>query len=157
MVYAGTRAMTDELAAMLRGTLGVEVVAYHAGMGREARAAAQERFMSGRAEVVVATNAFGMGVDKADVRTVAHASVPSSVEAYYQEAGRAGRDGRPARAVVFARGRGQALHVQFIKRDELDDATVERCAARIRRSALDGRYELAVDAAGAEPDTVRAI
>jgi len=157
IVYAGTRAMTDELAAMLRGTLGVEVVAYHAGMGREARAAAQERFMSGRAEVVVATNAFGMGVDKADVRTVAHASVPASVEAYYQEAGRAGRDGRPARALLFAESRDKGLHVQFIKRDELDEAAVQRVAALLLGRAEAGRYALAVDEAGADSDRVRAV
>jgi ATP-dependent DNA helicase RecQ len=157
IVYAGTRAMTEEIAAALRGALGVEVVAYHAGLGREQRAEAQRRFMGGEAEVVVATNAFGMGVDKADVRTVAHASVPSSIEAYYQEAGRAGRDGAPARALLFAESRDKGLHVQFIKRDELDDAAVERVAAIVLRSAQDGRYALPVGAAGAEPDTVRAI
>ncbi|HSD80613.1 MAG TPA: ATP-dependent DNA helicase RecQ, partial [Solirubrobacteraceae bacterium] len=157
IVYAGTRALTEELAGALRGALGVEVVAYHAGLGREERADAQRRFMGGEAEVVVATNAFGMGVDKADVRTVAHASVPSSVEAYYQEAGRAGRDGAPARALLFAESRDKGLHVQFIKRDELGDADVDRVAARILHTAQDGRYALAVEAAGAEADTVRAI
>jgi ATP-dependent DNA helicase RecQ len=157
IVYAGTRAMTEELAAALRGALGVEVIAYHAGLGREQRAAAQRRFMSGEVEVVVATNAFGMGVDKADVRTVAHASVPASVEAYYQEAGRAGRDGAPARALLFAESRDKGLHVQFIKRDELDDAAVERVAGALLRTAQDGRYSLPADALGAEPDTVRAI
>jgi ATP-dependent DNA helicase RecQ len=148
IVYAGTRAMTEELAGALRGALGVEVVAYHAGLGREERAESQRRFMSGAAEVVVATNAFGMGIDKADVRTVAHASVPASVEAYYQEAGRAGRDGAPARALLFAETRDKGLHVQFIKRDELDEAAVEQVAARVLRTAQDGRYALPVDAAG---------
>ncbi len=72
---------------------GIAAVAYHAGMTPQARRESQEAFMDGRAEVVVATNAFGMGVDKADVRTVAHWALPTSLEAYYQEAGRGGRDG----------------------------------------------------------------
>ncbi len=160
IVYAGTRALTEELAGALRGSLGVEVVAYHAGLGREERSEAQRRFMAGEAEVVVATNAFGMGVDKADVRTVAHASVPSSIEAYYQEAGRAGRDGRPARALLFAEGRDKGLHVQFIKRDEVGDADLERVAAGIIGRAVEGRYEVAAEALASGrdgADGVRAI
>ena len=66
---------------------------YHAGLTREERNDAQDRFMSGEAEVVVATNAFGMGVDKPDIRSVVHFNMPGTIEAYYQEAGRAGRDG----------------------------------------------------------------
>ena len=102
IVYAGTRVASEALGAELRAALGAEVVVYHAGLGRAERAEAQRRFMAGEAEVVVATNAFGMGVDKADVRTVAHATVPPSLEAYYQEAGRGGRDGEQARALLFA-------------------------------------------------------
>src|ERR671928_253621 len=133
IVYAGTRADTERTALDLDHALGVETIAYHAGLPREARAQAQRRFMAGDAEVVVATNAFGMGVDKADVRTVAHASVPASVEAYYQEAGRAGRDGAPARALLFAEPKDKALHVFFIRRDEGDHALLERVAARLMR------------------------
>jgi RecQ family ATP-dependent DNA helicase len=101
IVYCGTRKDTDEVAATLREA-GLGARAYHAGMEAQERSAVQERFMSGESDVIVATNAFGMGVDKADVRSVWHVAIPTSVEAYYQEAGRAGRDGQPARAVLLA-------------------------------------------------------
>jgi len=101
IVYCGTRRDTDEIAQALRES-GLRALAYHAGMEAGDRTSTQRRFMEGDAEVIVATNAFGMGVDKADVRSVWHMAIPTSLEAYYQEAGRAGRDGLPARAVLLA-------------------------------------------------------
>jgi ATP-dependent DNA helicase RecQ len=147
IVYAGTRAESDRLSRRLGSELGVEAIAYHAGLPRDERAAAQRRFMAGEAPVVVATNAFGMGVDKADVRTVCHESVPSSVEAYYQEAGRAGRDGRPARCLLFATGRDKGLHVFFIERSTVGDEELKAVARAIVRSADAPSAPAAADAA----------
>ena len=163
IVYAGTRRASEELAGFLSRAVGEEVLAYHAGLSREVRAATQERFMSGEVRVIVATNAFGMGIDKADVRTVCHATVPGSLEAYYQEAGRAGRDGAPARCLLFAEQRDKGLHVFFIQRSRLDAGVFERVAERLRWAGLDGRYDVAVRelaadvGAGGDAETVRAV
>ena len=170
IVYAGTRAGSNELAEVLTHELGEEALPYHAGLDRDRRAAVQRRFLGDDVRVVVATNAFGMGVDKPNVRTVLHSSVPASLEAYYQEAGRAGRDGQPARALLLAENRDKALHVHFIRRDELREDQPEKLAAVLERDALaDGalpgmsepRYDIGArelaDAAGCRGDHVAAI
>jgi ATP-dependent DNA helicase RecQ len=162
IVYAGTRAGTEEIAEQLCEALGEPALAYHAGLDRETRATVQRRFLADEVRVIVATNAFGMGVDKPNVRTVVHASVPSSLEAYYQEAGRGGRDGLGARALLLAENRDKALHVHFIKREEVDEKLPAALHARLCAAADEtGRYaadaQELVRVAGGASDRLRAV
>jgi ATP-dependent DNA helicase RecQ len=100
IIYTSTRKAVEQVTARLRSA-GLNVIGYHAGMDEAARSQAQDDFMSGRVQMIVATNAFGMGIDKADIRFVAHYQMPGSIEAYYQEIGRAGRDRLPSACVLL--------------------------------------------------------
>ncbi len=142
IVYCGTRKDTDKLAGEISRS-GIRAVAYHAGITPEKRRASQLAFMDGRAEVVVATNAFGMGVDKADVRTVAHWALPTSLEAYYQESGRGGRDGLPARALLLASRSDLGRLIRFIKERETSVEEVRAFVGRRgrRRWAMSARSD----------------
>ena len=118
IVYAPSRKSAEELAAELNHSFGRQTAAaYHAGLEPATRERVQQAFQIGSLAVVVATIAFGMGIDKADVRTVIHTALPASVEAYYQEIGRAGRDGRPSRTVLLHSYADRKMHEFFFERD----------------------------------------
>jgi len=116
LVYAPTRRAAEEEARRLAAR-GYRAAAYHAGLAAEERDRVQAAFTAGELEVVVATNAFGMGIDRSDVRAVVHLAPPGSLEAYYQEVGRAGRDGRPAVGLLLHGPDDLALRRRLLERD----------------------------------------
>ncbi len=139
IVYAPTRRKVEDLAQKLAQATGREVRPYHAGLDPAVRAANQAAFVASEDMVIVATVAFGMGIDKPDVRFVAHAGIPKSIEGYYQETGRAGRDGDPARAVMLWGAGDFATARQRLS--EVEEA--RRAGERARLDALAGLVETA--------------
>ncbi|MFL5351391.1 DNA topoisomerase 3 [Archangium sp.] len=124
IVYASTRKHAERYAEALG--MDFRTGTYHAGMSASERDEVQSAFLGGRLEVIVATTAFGMGIDKADVRTVVHAALPASLEGYYQELGRAGRDGKPSRAVLLHSFIDRRTHEFFHQRDYPEPSVLER-------------------------------
>jgi ATP-dependent DNA helicase RecQ len=153
IVYANSRDRCERLAAFLQSQ-GVSAAFYHAGLEREQRRATQEQFMLGRTRIMVATVAFGMGVDKSNVRLVVHFSLPGSLEAYTQEAGRAGRDGKPSRCVLLYAASDKANQGKWLRQEAVDLPTARdtyrALKARLGRGAgFISAEELLPDALGA--------
>ncbi|HEU4995894.1 MAG TPA: ATP-dependent DNA helicase RecQ [Gemmatimonadaceae bacterium] len=138
IVYASTRSSVERLTRHLTRS-GVRALPYHAGLDGEQRHAMQESFMRGAVDTIVATNAFGMGIDKPDVRLVVHYAMPGTVEAYYQEAGRAGRDGAYSHCVLLHAHRDRFTHEWFINGMYPAKETVRRVHDLLRASADRGR------------------
>jgi ATP-dependent DNA helicase RecQ len=124
IVYTSTRKAVEQVGRELK-RLNLRVSTYHAGMSDAVRVRAQEDFMSGRTQMIVATNAFGMGIDKPDIRFVAHYQMPGSIEAYYQEIGRAGRDGLPSTCVLLFNYADKNTHDFFIDGSYPDPALIK--------------------------------
>ena len=150
IVYAPTRKSCEELARALGKHFRAE--AYHAGLAGPERDRVQGQFLSGKLDLIVATIAFGMGIDKADIRTVVHAGLPGSVEGYYQEIGRAGRDGLPARAVLLHSYADTRTHLFFFERDYPAVAEVEK-VFRALRPAAEPREAILARVPGMEGET----
>ena len=139
VVYAGSRDGTEKLAQALRDA-GVPALAYHAGLERNLRTERLEQFLADEAGVMVATIAFGMGVDKPDVRFVIHADPPSSIEAYWQEIGRAGRDGDPAEGITLYGAADMAWALRRTAERDVEDAVKQVQVRKVRQlyTLLDG-------------------
>ncbi len=142
IVYVSSRKMAEQVAAAFC-VARLAAAPYHAGLDAEMRERTQRAFQQGQLEVVVATVAFGMGIDKADIRTVIHLGLPGTLENYYQEIGRAGRDGGVARAVLYYSWADRKMYESFLERDYPTMAVLERLLGRVPLTGIDRAQWLA--------------
>ncbi len=150
IVYAPTRKKAEELARALHGK--IRAAAYHAGMKPADREEVQLAFLSGTTDVIVATVAFGMGIDKANVRTVIHAALPGSIESYYQEIGRGGRDGLLSKAILFHCYSDRKTHEFFMDRDQPDASVLVKIRSAVPETGFISADDLRSSVRGVEPD-----
>ena len=143
LIYGATRKQVEEITTDLRAA-GIQAGMYHGGLSDGERAQVQDAYMRDEFKVLVATNAFGMGVDKSNIRVIVHYNIPGSIEAYYQEAGRAGRDGLPSHCLMLFNYADRGIHDFFNEQSYPDRATVERVWQQLKP------YGLGTHALGAE-------
>lgn len=132
IIYTGTRRDAEEVGEFVSTVVGIRAQHYHAGLPAEQRSRIQNEFMANDLSIVAATNAFGMGIDRPDVRQVIHYSLPGSLEAYYQEAGRAGRDELPAKAVLLYSPEDRALQEWFIENGSISEKDLRLLFSALR-------------------------